>query len=152
MFHFMLFAQLSFWSLVSFAGFRAFLIYICLTVYEISFILLIHHIILLILISVLSVTFWTLTYYKFFFDHALFDMKLLNYLFCHMFGSVLECYELTRISWLSTPGNHAWLNRHCYPIGCVIKEPIRAYVVVVQLLNFLNLHFIMEWLLQSYFS
>ena len=88
----------------------------------------------------------------FFFYHALFDMKLLNYLFCHMFGSVLECYELTRISWLSTPGNHAWLNRHCYPIGCVIKEPIRAYVVVVQLLTFLNLHFIMEWLLQSYFS
>ena len=44
---------------------------------------------------------------KFFFDHVLFDMKLLNYLFCDMFGSVLECYELTHISWLSTPGNHA---------------------------------------------
>ena len=154
MFHFVLFAQLSFWSLVSFAGFRACLIYICLTVYEFSFILLIRHIILLILISVLSVTFWTLTYYKIyiFFYHILFDMKLLNYLFCDMFGSVLECYELTHISWLSTPGNHAWLNRHCYPIGCVIKAPIRAYVVVVQLLTFLNLHFIMEWLLQSYFS
>ena len=91
------------------AGFRACLIYICLTVYEFSFILLIHHIILLILISVLSVTFWTLAYYKiyFLFDHVLFDMKLLNYLFCDMFGSVLECYELTHISWLSTPGNHA---------------------------------------------
>ena len=38
------------------------------------------------------------------------------------------------------------------PIGCVIKTPIRAYVAVVQLLTFLNLHFIMEWLLQSYFS
>ena len=36
----------------------------CLTVYEFSFILLIHHIILLILIFVLSVTFWTLTYYE----------------------------------------------------------------------------------------
>ena len=43
----------------------------------------------------------------FFFDHVLFDMKLLNYLFCDMFGSVLECYELTHISWLFTPGNHA---------------------------------------------
>ena len=32
------------------------------------------------------------------------------------------------------------------------QRPIRAYVVVVQLLTFLNLHFIMEWLLQSYFS
>ena len=55
---------LDIWSLVSFAGFRACLIYMCLTVYEFSFILLIHHIILLILIFVLSVTFWTLTYYK----------------------------------------------------------------------------------------
>ena len=87
-----------------------------------------------------------------FVDHQLFYMKLLNYLFCDMFGSVLECYELTLISWLNTPGNHASANRHCYPIGCVIKTPIRAYVVVVQLLTFLNLHFIMEWLLQSYFS
>ena len=87
-----------------------------------------------------------------FVDHLLFYMKLLNYLFCDMFGSVLECYELTLISWLYTPGNHAWANRHCYSIGCVIKTPIRAYVVVVQLLTFLNLHFIMEWLLQSYFS
>ena len=87
-----------------------------------------------------------------FVDHQLFYMKLLNYLFCDMFGSVLECYELTLISWLNTPGNHASANRHCYPIGCVIKTPIRAYVVVVQLLTFLNLYFIMEWLLQSYFS
>ena len=38
-----------------------------------------------------------------FVDHLLFYMKLLNYLFCDMFGSVLECYELTHISWLSTP-------------------------------------------------
>ena len=52
-----------------------------------------------------------------FVDHLLFYMKLLNYLFCDMFGSVLECYELTHISWLSTPGNYAWVNRHCYPIG-----------------------------------
>ena len=33
-----------------------------------------------------------------FVDHLLFYMKLLNYLFCDMFGSVLECYELTHIS------------------------------------------------------
>ena len=63
-FHFMLFASLSSWSLVSFAGFRACLIYMCLTVYEFSFILLIHHIIDIILNFVLSVTFWTLTYYE----------------------------------------------------------------------------------------
>ena len=28
-----------------------------------------------------------------FVDHLLFYMKLLNYLYCDMFGSVLECYE-----------------------------------------------------------
>ena len=31
-------------------------------------------------------------------NHLLFYMKLLNYLFCNMFGSVLECYELTDVS------------------------------------------------------
>ena len=85
-----------------------------------------------------------------FVDHLLFYMKLLNYLFCDMVGSVLECYELTLISWLYTPGNHAWANRHCYPIGCVIKTPIRAYVVVVQLLTFLNLHFIVDIIIAIY--
>ena len=127
---------------MSFAGFRACLIYICLTVYEFSFILSIHHIILLILISVLSVTFWTLTYYKiYFFYHVLFDMKLLNYLFCDMFGSVLECYELTHISWLSTPGNHAWLNRHCYPIGCVIKSTHQGICSCSPIVNFFKFTF-----------
>ena len=128
---------------MSFAGFRACLIYICLTVHKFSFILLIHHIILLILISVLSVTFWTLTYCKIyiFFDHVLFDLKLLNYLFCDMFGSVLECYELTHISWLSTPGNHAWLNRHCYPIGCVIKSTHQGICSCSPIVNFFKFTF-----------
>ena len=27
--------------------------------------------------------------------YLLFYMKLLNYLFCDMFGGILECYELT---------------------------------------------------------
>ena len=98
--------------------------------------------ILLILISVLSVTFWTLTYYKmFFFYHVLFDMKLLNYLFCDMFASVLECYELTHISWLSTPGNHAWLNRHCYPIGCVIKSTHQGICSCSPIVNFFKFTF-----------
>ena len=106
---------------MSFAGFRACLIYICLTVYEFSFILLIHHIILLILISVLSVTFWTLTYYKKFFDHVLFDMKLLNYLFCDMFGSVLECYELTHCPACRTTliATRFWVVMICPIIKCL---------------------------------
>ena len=96
--------------------------------------------------------------------YLLFDMEL----FCDMFGSVLECYELTHISWssliprqdqasLSTPQlsrescmSEQALLPHCYPIGWVIKST--QYVVVVQLLTFLNLHFIMEWLVQPYFS
>ena len=39
--------------------------------------------------------------------YLLFYMELLNYLFCDMFGGVLECYELTHISWSSlTPTPH----------------------------------------------
>ena len=41
--NFVLFGYLSSWSLVSFAGCKACLIYICLTAYEFSFILFIHH-------------------------------------------------------------------------------------------------------------
>ena len=64
-------------------------------------------------------------------------MKLLNSLFCDMFGSVLECYELTHISRVSTPGNHAWLNRHCYPIGCVIKSIHQGICSCSPIVNFL---------------
>ena len=78
--------------------------------------------------------------------YLLFYMEL----FCDMFGSVLECYELTHISWScwsaeSCKSEHALLPHWL----CNQKHP---YVVVIQLLTFLNLHFIIEWLLQSYFS
>ena len=76
-----------------------------------------------------------------FVDHLLFYMKLLNYLFCDMFGSVLECYELTHISWLSTPGNHAWVNRHCYPIGCVIKRTNQGICSCSPIVNFFKFTF-----------
>ena len=79
--------------------------------------------------------------------YLLFYMEL----FCDMFESVLECHELTHISWFLSAGvcksEHALLPHWL----CNQKHPW-AYVVVVQLLTFLNLHFIMEWLLQSYFS
>ena len=80
--------------------------------------------------------------------YLLFYMEL----FCDMFESVLECYELTHISWsLSAGVMQEWA---CIVTPLVVQStaPIGAYVVVVQLLTFLNLHFIMEWLLQSYFS
>ena len=124
---------------MSFAGFRACLIYICLTVYEFYFILLIHHIILLILISVLIVTFWTLTYYKIY----LFLSRTVWYETIELFilWHVWECYELTHISWLSTPGNHAWLNRHCYPIGCVIKSTHQGICSCSPIVNFFKFTF-----------
>ena len=68
-------------------------------------------------------------------------MKLLNYLFCDMFGSVLECYELTHISWLSTPGNHASVNRHCYPTGCVIKSTHQGICSCSPIVNFFKFTF-----------
>ena len=74
-------------------------------------------------------------------------MALLNYLFCDMFGSILECYELTHVFPYPDPIRQSGMSGHCYTIGCAIKSTHGAYVVVVQLLTFLKLHFIMEWLL-----
>ena len=84
-------------------------------------------------------------------------MALLNYLFCDMFGGILECYELTHVLPYPDPIRQSGMSGHCYTIGCVInkesesesviKSTHGAYVVVVQLLTFLKLHFIMEWLL-----
>ena len=76
------------WSLVSFAGCRACLIYMCLTVYEFSFILFIHHRIhfyfkLCTYCNILDINLlWIMNFVK----YLLFYMKLLNYLFCKMFG------------------------------------------------------------------
>ena len=74
-------------------------------------------------------------------------MELLNHLFCDMFGGILECYELTQVLPNLDPTRQSCMSGHCYTIGCVIKSTHGAYVVVVQLLTFLKLHFIMEWLL-----
>ena len=80
--------------------------------------------------------------------YLLFYMEL----FCDMFENVLECYELTHISWSLSAGVMQEWACIVTPLVVSSKAPIGAYVVVVQLLTFLNLHFIMEWLLQSYFS
>ena len=79
----------------------------CLTVLEFSFIL--FHLCLFITIFnfilnyVPIVTFWIFTYHKIWILLIIFlsfYMKLLNYLFFNMFGSVLECCELTGVSLL----------------------------------------------------
>ena len=90
-FYFMLFACLSSWSLVSFAGFQG-LSYL----HEFSFILFIHH--------NFHIYFESCTCCKIWDIYLLLDMNSVKYLlfymelFCDMFGSVLECYELTHIS------------------------------------------------------
>ena len=109
----------------------------------ISFILLIHHIILLILIFVLSVTFWTLTYYRIWILLIIYCF-IWNYWIIYFVTCLevfLECYELTHISWLSTPGNRAWVNRHCYPIGCVIKSTHQGICSCSPIVNFLKFTF-----------
>ena len=81
-------------------------IYMCLTVYEFSFILfdlcLFITIFNFILNYVLIITFWIFTYYKIWIMLIIYCF-IWNYwffLFCNMFGSVLECYELTGVSLL----------------------------------------------------
>ena len=74
--------------------------------------------------------------------YLLFYMELLNYLFCDMIGSVLECYELTHINFtVHSPGSHAWVNRHCYPIGCVIKSTHRGICSCSPIVNFIKFTF-----------
>ena len=81
-------------------------IYMCLTVYEFSFILfdlcLFITIFNFILDYVLIVTFWIFTYYKIWtmFIIYCFIWNYWIFLFCNIFGSVLECYELTGVSLL----------------------------------------------------
>ena len=70
-------------------------------------------------------------------------MKLLNFIFCDMFGGILECYELTHVLPQPDSTRQSCMSGHCYTTGGTHG----AYVVVVQLLTFLKLHFIMEWLL-----
>ena len=57
-------------------------------------------------------------------------------------------WRYSGVLWVNpTRGSLAWVGRHCYTIGCVIKSTHGAYVVVVQLLTFLKLRFIMKWFL-----
>ena len=77
----------------------------CLTVLEFSFILFELCLFITIFNCILNyvpiVTFWIFTYHKIWIlNYLLFYMKLLNYLFFNMFGSVLECCELTGVSLL----------------------------------------------------
>ena len=71
----------------------------------------------------------------------LFYMELLNYLFCDMFGGILECYELTHV--LPNPDNKTdmheweallphWLCNQKHPWGICSCSPI---------VNFLNVTF-----------
>ena len=114
---------------------------------EFSFILFIHHNIhfyfeLCTYCNILDIYLsWNMNSVKSFY------MELLNYLFCDMFGGILECYELTHVLPYPQPTRQSCMSGHCYTIGCVIKSTHGAYVVVVQLLTFWKLHFIMEWLL-----
>ena len=65
------------------------------------------------------------------------------------FVTCLEVFwsELTHVLPQPDSTRQSCMSGHCYTIGCVIKSTHGAYVVVVQLLTFLKLHFIMEWLL-----
>ena len=74
--------------------------------------------------------------------YQLFYMEL----FCDMFGSVLECYELTRYQLVlpSSPGSHSRVSMHCYPIGCVIKSTHQGICSCSPIVNFLKFTFYHE--------
>ena len=63
-------------------------------------------------------------------------MKLLNYLFCDMFGGILECYELTHVlhqrqSCMSGQALlHHWLCNQKHPCGICSCSPIVNFLKV----------------------
>ena len=68
-------------------------------------------------------------------NYLLFYMKLLNYLFCNMFGSVLECYELTGVSLLWT----RWALAYKAKIGFVWRKIGLYWGVYVDYILIVNL-------------
>ena len=119
---------------------------------EFSFILFTIIIFIFILNYVLIVTFWIFIYLEIWI--------LLN---IFLYGTIelfilWHVWRYSGVLWVNScpplprPTRQSCMNGHCYTIGCVIKSTHGAYVVIVQLLTFLKLHFIMEWLLKSYFS
>ena len=134
--------------------FSGLVLFTCAWLYEFSFILFIHHNV--------HTYFELCTYCKIWDIYLLKNMNSVKYLlfymelFCDMFGSVLECYELTHISWSSliprqdhaslstlqlssSPGSHARVSMHCYPIGCVIRG-ICSCILIVNFLKFTFYH------------
>ena len=65
-------------------------------------------------------------------------MELLNYLFCDMFGGILECYELTHVlPYPDPPGSlhewallHHWLCNQKHPWGICSCSPIVNFLKV----------------------
>ena len=96
---------------------------------------------------VLIVTFWIFIYHEIWILLNIFLYGTIElFILWHVwrYSGVLwvnSCPPLTR------PTRQSYMSGHCYTIGCVIKSSHGAYIVVVQLLTFLKLHFIMEWLL-----
>ena len=137
---------MSSWSLESFAGFRACLIYMCLTVYEFSFILFINYNIhfyfeLCTNCNILDIyLLWNMYSVK----YLLFYIEILNYLFCDMFGGILGCYELTHISWSSTPRPHQAVMHEWAGIVTplvVIKSTHQGICSCSPIVNFLEVTF-----------
>ena len=116
---------------------------------EFSFILFIHHNI--------HFYFELCTYCNILDIYLSWNMNSVKYLF-FLYGTIelfilWHVWRYSGVLWVNScpplprPTRQSCMSGHCYTIGCVIKSTHGAYVVVVQLLTFLKLHFIMEWLL-----
>ena len=114
---------------------------------EFSFILFIHHNI--------HFYFELCTYCNILDIHLSWNMNSVKYF---LYGTIelfilWHVWRYSGVLWVNScpplprPTRQSCMSGHCYTIGCVIKSTHGAYVVVVQLLTFLKLHFIMEWLL-----
>ena len=111
---------------------------------EFSFILFIHHNI--------HFYFELCTYCNILDIYLSWNMNSVKYLFIWNYWIIYfwHVWRYSGVLWVnSCPplSRQSCMSGHCHTIGCVIKSTHGAYVVVVQLLTFLKLHFIMKWLL-----
>ena len=112
---------------------------------EFSFILFIHHNI--------HFYFELCTYCNILDIYLLWNMNSVKYL---IYGTIelfilWHVWRYSGVLWVNSyqlvlhsqtpPGSHAWVNRHCYPIGCVIKSAHQGICSCSPIVNFLEVTF-----------
>ena len=117
----------------------------CIRVFFCLFII----IFIFILNYVFIVTFWIFIYYEiwilwniycFIWNYGTIELFILWHVWRYSGVLIGYSYQLVLHS-QTPPGSHAWVSRHCYPIGCVIKSTHQGICSCSPIVNFLEVTF-----------